>query len=100
MRKTALIALASTVVALTTSAALAQPGRYYPGDHLLDYDPVNQAYEWQLNGNSQQTGFGAFASDPRAQRRDHIRDVAPATRVQEDPWTKAREDDALEAGHG
>jgi len=111
MRKTTIIALASTFVAASASAALAQPGRYYPGDHLLDYDPVNQAYQWQLNndgGSTQraaqsQSGYASFAAAPRTTRR--VREAAPSvqTGVQtwgEDPWTKAREDDSLNAGNG
>jgi hypothetical protein len=54
------IALATVFVAGSATAALALPGPYYPGDHMLDYDPVNQAYEWNVNHDS--TPGSALAS--------------------------------------
>jgi hypothetical protein len=94
MRKHATLLLASAAVALSASGAFAMPGPMYPGDHLVDYDPVNQAYEWRLNndgGSTVQPGYNAYA----AAKRQHV--VTTRSFDQIDPWQKARIDDESEA---
>lgn len=135
MFKTTKLLLASVLVAGSATAALALPGPYYPGDHMLDYDPINQSYEWQVNHDYSgagpraaipaQPGYyaRAQASEPYAQstpRRVRHRAAVQApvepgyatgpafgpssyegpAYGMENPWDKAREDDASEAGHG
>lgn len=93
MRKHAMLILASAFVAASASAASAMPGPMYPGDHLVDYDPINQAYEWRLNddgGSTMQPGYAAYAA------AKHGRVVLPQPFDQVDPWTRARIDDANE----
>jgi hypothetical protein len=93
MRKHTTLLLASAAVALSASGAFARSAMY-PGDHLVDYDPINQAYEWRLNddgGATVQPGYHAFAAAKR------VHTVAPRTSDELDPWQKARIDDANEA---
>jgi hypothetical protein len=93
MRKHALLILASTFVAASASTAFAMPGPMYPGDHLVDYDPINQAYEWKVNndgGSTMQPGHAAYASAKR------VRTVVTQPFEQTDPWSQARTDDANE----
>lgn len=98
MRKSAALMLASAFVAVTASAASAAGTPRYPGDHPYDYDPINQAYEWQLNNDggstAKQFGYTAFAA------AKHRRPIVSAPSEDSDPWTKARTDDAAEQGEG
>jgi hypothetical protein len=73
----------------------------YPGDHLFDYDPINQAYEWQINGDYGPTaGAAAYASTRHpSETARMVAPVAPRTFGQ-DPWSRARQDDSLEVGGG
>ncbi len=94
MRKFSLI-LASAFVAASASAAFAMPGPMYPGDHLSDYDPINQAYEWRLNndgGSTVQLGRAAYASARPTSNR-----AVTTSQDATDPWTKARTEDSNEA---
>jgi hypothetical protein len=88
MRKATLIALASTFVAASASVAFADPQ-----DRPANYNPVNQVYQ-------REPGFTSVAAAPHV-RHQTARSVEQLQRLSaQDPWTKAREDDALEAGHG
>lgn len=91
MSSTVKLVLASALVAASATLASAGelPGPYYPGDHMMNYGPINQQ---SSNTSDARSAFAAVPGSAQQRVRAHN---APAYEVQ-DPWAKARQDDANE----